>query len=262
MEVISSVQNPRIKQWAKLHTRKEREKTGLFLLEGLHLVEEACLAGAQLEAILLEEGLDIPEWLAIFQRARQLSLTYVTRPVLEKVAETKTPQGIIAVAKIRENKPDMLQNGGLWLALDKLQDPGNVGTLIRTADAAGFNGVILGEGSADLYNSKTLRATMGSLFHLPVWRESLPQFIERAKQQQPELRIIGTSLREAKPYTDVSYRGAAILVIGNEGSGVSDEVLALADQNVIIPIYGKAESLNAAIAGSVLMYEAVRQRRQ
>jgi TrmH family RNA methyltransferase len=260
MELIASVQNPRIKQWAKLHTRKERERTGRFLLEGPHLVEEACRANMAMEAVLLEGGREIPDWLTEYCAMHSVSLIQVTRPVLEKVADTKTPQGMVAIAEIPRRCPEALPEDGLFLLLDRVQDPGNVGTLIRTADAAGFNGVIIGEGSADIYNSKTLRSTMGSLFHLPVWQEEITEFIGRARGQQSHLRVIGTSLQESKPYTEVAYKGLVLLVIGNEGSGISDEVLALADENVIIPIYGQAESLNAAIAGSILMYEAVRQR--
>lgn len=255
MEVITSVQNPRIKQWAKLHTRKEREKTGLFLIEGPHLVEEACKSDVRLEAVLLEEGTDIPAWLP----AHAPSL-YVTRSVLEKLSETKTPQSIAAVVHMHSMLPTELPRNGFWLLLDRVQDPGNVGTLIRTADAAGLDGVILGEASADLYNGKTIRSTMGSLFHLPVWREKLPDFVARIREKEASARVIGTSLQESKLYTDVSYTGTVLLVIGNEGSGMSEEMLSLADQNVIIPLHGRAESLNAAIAGSVVIYEAVRQR--
>ncbi|WCN38463.1 TrmH family RNA methyltransferase [Aneurinibacillus uraniidurans] len=255
MEVITSVQNPRVKQWAKLHTRKEREKSGWFLIEGPHLVEEAYKSGAVFEAILLEEGIDWPTWLPA-----SAPVLYVTRPVLEKLSETKTPQTMAAVIRMQETIPSELPRDGFWLLLDRVQDPGNVGTLIRTADAAGLNGVILGDGSADLYNGKTVRSTMGSLFHLPVWRENLPDFVTRIREQEIA-RVIGTSLQESKRYTDVSYTGAVLLVIGNEGSGMSEEMLALADQNVIIPMYGQAESLNAAVAGSVVIYEAVRQRR-
>ncbi|CEH27637.1 hypothetical protein AM501_16610 [Aneurinibacillus migulanus] len=261
MERITSVQNPRIKQWAKLHVRKERESTGCFLLEGMHLVEEACRSDVPLEAILVEEDTVLPEWLNAYQQTHQnMELLWVTRPVLEKVSETKTPQGMLAIAEMRTTLPDALPDDCLLLVLDKLQDPGNVGTLIRTADAAGFDGVVIGEGSADLYNSKTIRSTMGSLFHLPIWRENVVDFIHRMKDEHPGLRVIGTSLKESKAYTDVMYAGSVALVIGNEGSGISDDVLALTDQNVIIPIHGRAESLNAAIAGSVLMYEAIRQR--
>ncbi|ERI09598.1 TrmH family RNA methyltransferase [Aneurinibacillus aneurinilyticus] len=261
MERITSVQNTRIKQWAKLHARKDREGTGRFLLEGMHLVEEACRSDIPLEAILVEEETRLPEWLNAYQQTYpNVELFWVTRPVLEKVAETKTPQGMLAIAKMRVTLPDVLADDCLLLVLDKLQDPGNVGTLIRTADAAGFDGVVIGEGSADLYNSKTIRSTMGSLFHLPVWRENVIDFIHRMKSEHPDLRVIGTNLKESKAYTDVMYTGPVALVIGNEGSGISEDVLELTDQNVIIPIHGRAESLNAAIAGSILMYEAIRQR--
>ncbi|WP_047150532.1 TrmH family RNA methyltransferase [Aneurinibacillus tyrosinisolvens] len=261
MDVISSAQNPRIKQWAKLHIRKEREKAGLFLLEGPHLIEEACRFEAPIQAILLQDHIEeIPAWLDTYSARSQTPLFQTTAQVMEKLSETKSPQGMIAVVEMNRQVPRNLPEDFLLLMVDRLQDPGNLGTLIRTADAAGFHGVVIGEGSVDLYNGKAIRSTMGSLFHLPVWNADLAQFIAQTRSSYPDVRVIGTSLEESKLYNDVSYAGPVMLVIGNEGSGITENILAFTDENVIIPIYGKAESLNAAVAGSVLMYEAVRQR--
>lgn len=257
MERISSVQNPKVKQWTKLHNRKEREKTGLFLVEGPHLVEEALGCG-RVETLILEEEKDVPSWLDSIPNPVQQIL--VSSSVMKKIGETETPQGIVAVVRM-EKEPLIPSEGFLYLLLDRVQDPGNLGTLIRTADAAGFDGVVIGKGSADPYNGKSLRSSMGSLFHLPVFQIDAIKYLQDLRRNFPEVKIIGTSLQESRPYDGVSYEGSTVVVIGNEGSGVSPEVLKLADQNVIIPIYGKAESLNAAIAGSIIMYEAARQRK-
>ncbi|WP_027417752.1 TrmH family RNA methyltransferase [Aneurinibacillus terranovensis] len=261
MELITSVQNPRVKQWMKLHKRKEREKERLYLIEGPHLVQEAYESQALIRAILLEEGHEIPPWISGTDGYLMPLLIIVTKPVMEKLSETKTPQGIMAVVEMAKPKCTFPPSF-MFLMVDRIQDPGNLGTLIRTADAAGFDGVAIGEGSVDLYNSKTIRSTMGSLFHLPVWQAQLPGFIEEMRAAYPGTRVIGTSLQESKMYTGVNYDGPVILVIGNEGSGISEDILAMTDENVIIPLYGRAESLNAAVAGSILMYEAVRQRRK
>lgn len=258
MEIISSVQNQKVKQWVKLHNRKEREKMGRFLVEGEHLVEEAMRSG-EVETLLLEEGRDLPLWFSPY--TNHVDQVILSAHVMSKIAETDTPQGIAAIVKMPEG--DFQPSGDfLLLLLDRVQDPGNLGTLIRSADAAGFHGVAVGKGSSDLFNGKAIRASMGSLFHLPVFPVDTVLFLHRLRQSHPDVKIIGTSLLESLPYNQISYEGPTVIVIGNEGSGVSQEVLALADQNVIIPIYGKAESLNAAIAGSILMYEAARQRQK
>ncbi|WCK53750.1 RNA methyltransferase [Aneurinibacillus sp. Ricciae_BoGa-3] len=261
MEIITSAQNPRVKQWSKLQKRKEREQAGLFLIEGPHLVEEACRSGADIESLLLEEGMQIPRWLAEYQSmAGRARMYWVSAHVLSKLSETQAPQGIMAVIRMPDDGELQLKDNPMLLLVDRLQDPGNLGTLIRTADAADFDGVVVGDGSVDLYNSKTVRSTMGSLFHIPVWRKNLAGFIAAVRKQQPCIRVIGTSLHESLPYTEIDYSGPIILVIGNEGSGMSEDLLQITDQNVIIPLYGRAESLNAGAAGSILMYEAVRQR--
>jgi len=257
METITSVQNPKVKEWAKLHSRKEREKTGRFLIEGFHLVEEA-LPGGKVERVILEEGRNLPEGLKA--RLGDIPIVLVSSSVMKKIADTETPQGIAAIVKM-EREPFLPRTPFLLLLLDRIQDPGNLGTLIRTADAAGFDGVALGEGCVDPYNSKAIRASMGSLFHLPVYKVQAFDYLQQLRRQDPRVKIIGTSLQESRPYNEISYQGSIVLIIGNEGSGVSPELLSITDQNVVIPIYGKAESLNAGIAGSILMYEAVRQRK-
>lgn len=256
MEYIASIQNPKVKEWAKLHSRKEREKKGRFLVEGVHLVEEALKSG-NVEYLLLEEGKEHPAGLIGIHE--NIHVINVSKAVMKKIADTETPQGIAAIVKMKK-EIFIPQEPFLVLLLDRIQDPGNLGTLIRTADAAGFHGVALGEGCVDPYNGKAIRASMGSLFHLPVYQVDGVHYLHELREKVPGVTIVGTSLKESKPYDQISYKGSTVVIIGNEGSGVSPELLSLTDHNVIIPIYGKAESLNAGIAGSILMYEAIRQR--
>lgn len=257
MEYIASVQNQKVKEWAKLHNRKEREKRGSFLVEGVHLVEEALKTG-KVESILLEEGKNSPKVEeAILD---DVHVVRVSTAVMKKIGDTETPQGIAAIVKMEKGQFTP-REPFLLLLLDRIQDPGNLGTLIRTADAAGFHGVALGEGCVDLYNGKAIRSSMGSLFHLPVYQVDAVSYLHELREKNPQVTIVGTSLKESKPYDQISYRDSTVMIIGNEGSGVSPELLSLTDYNVIIPIIGKAESLNAGIAGSILMYEAVRQRK-
>ncbi|WP_312730705.1 RNA methyltransferase [Enterococcus sp.] len=145
---------------------------------------------------------------------------------------------------------------GNWLILDNVQDPGNVGTMIRTADAAGFSGVFLGEGTADLYSTKVLRSMQGSNYHLQILEGAIPPFLQQLRSAG--VAIYGTELnKEAVPYTELPKQQTAAFILGNEGQGVHPELLALTDKNVYIPIYGQAESLNVAIAAGILMYFAV-----
>ena len=162
---------------------------------------------------------------------------------------------MIAVAEMPQEEDD--EFSGAWLLLDNVQDPGNVGTMIRTADAVGFSGVLLGQGSADLYNPKTLRSTQGSLYHLSVRSGDLSAIIPQF--QEKGYPVVGTALdKQAKDYLSVEKMSDFALVMGNEGQGMSPELLAMTDQNVYITIKGKAESLNVGIAAGVLMFHLLK----
>ncbi|MFP3124912.1 RNA methyltransferase [Ectobacillus funiculus] len=245
MNRIDSLQNPRIKQWKKLQTKKERDKTGTFIVEGFHLVEEALKANV-VQQIILSEQADLPaNW-----SVDNTDVFVVTEAISKAISETETPQGVFAVCeKIESNV--QLENGK-FLLLDGIQDPGNLGAIIRTADAAGITAVILGEGCVDVYNSKVLRSTQGSVFHLPIIKGSLGEWMD--KLQQLSIPIYGTALQHAVPYTEVKAPGRFALIVGNEGSGVRPELLEKCDQNLYIPIYGQAESLNVSVATGILAY--------
>lgn len=245
---IESVKNERVKAWKKLHTRKGREKAGLFLIEGFHLVEEAMKAGVDMEAILIKEGVSLS-----FSAEINGDMIVVNEAVLNVLSETKTPQGVMAVCRMKkgENMPRL--NEGIFLLVDRVQDPGNLGTMIRTADSAGATAIVLGEGTVDLYNDKVIRSSQGSLFHLPIYRgKNLLDVIDELKQNQ--IPVYGTALQGASRYEQIEKQQSFALLVGNEGEGVSEELLQATDQNIYIPIYGKAESLNVAVATGILLY--------
>ncbi|MDH4617678.1 RNA methyltransferase [Brevibacillus sp. AY1] len=267
-ERITSVQNPLVKRLHALLDRKGREGSGSFLIEGAHLVEEALHSGAEITTILYdsEREMDAACRRTLENSAHSMQVIAATGAVLAKLSETKSPQGIVAVVKKSRLKweewlDQQIQSCEdlLLLYLDEIQDPGNLGTILRTAEAAGVNGVVLGKGSVDLYNGKVVRATMGALFRLPVFTRSLPQTAEEWRSQGGRVLISSLSER-SRSYDQVDYCGKTAIVIGNEGRGVSPEMVALADLQVHIPIYGQAESLNAAVAAGLFMYEARRKR--
>lgn len=251
MKEILSTKNQMIKEFKKLHKKKYREANQQYIIEGFHLIEEAVKAEAQVEWILINQRGET-EWKEWLEQQPQDTLIYVTDDVLAALSELPTPQGMLAIIKMPSNEKN-LNFSGKWLLLDNVQDPGNVGTMIRTADAAGLSGVVLGEGSADIYNTKVLRAMQGSNYHLPIIRQQLSEIIPQFKQAQ--IPVFGTELnQDAVSYFEIKRISEYALIMGNEGQGVSKEILQQTDQNIYIPIKGDAESLNVAIAAGVLMF--------
>lgn len=260
MERIESINNAKVKEWIKLQTKKGREKANSFLIEGEHLVEEAIQCGAEVQALLVSEAFVIPPSVQHFIQVKPSLGFIVSEAIVKKLSETEAPQGIFAVIKIQPAALNsLLVENGIILLLDAIQDPGNLGTIIRTADAAGVDGIILGKGTVDLYNAKVIRSTMGSLFHVPIIHGDLLPIIEQ--MQQHSYTFLAASLDGAVPYDHHVYDGPIGIVIGNEANGVSPAVLEACQTKVKIPIYGQAESLNAGIATGILIYEAVRQRK-
>ncbi|THF82657.1 TrmH family RNA methyltransferase [Cohnella fermenti] len=262
---LTSVANPRVKGWAKLSERKQREKEGRFKLEGVHLVEEALAAGWPLECVVFEEDMGIPEELSGYADGSVSTLSApswipVSPDIIAKCVETESPQPVFAVAQRKSVDRQTLfaAGSGPIVVLDGVQDPGNVGTIIRSAAASGASAVVLGKGTADLYNSKTLRSTMGTLFCIPVLEADLAELLPEARRQGKTL--FGTSLQATKSCYEVDLGRDAWLLFGNEGSGLSAAAEALVDQPIIIPMTGKAESLNVAMAATVLLFESQRQR--
>lgn len=243
MTIITSKANSVVKNAKKLHQKKYRKSA--YLIEGWHLFEEAVQAGVTIEKIFALES--YRDQLAAFPQT-----VWVSEEILRDLADTQTPQGIVAVIQKEEvDLPDLHQ--GKYLFLEDVQDPGNVGTMIRTADAAGFTGVIVSDKSADIYSLKTLRSMQGSHFHLPIYRLPVATFVEEAKKSN--LPLLATTLsRESKDYRELSSLENFVLVMGNEGQGISSVMAESADQLVHISMKGRAESLNVAVAAGILMF--------
>ena len=252
MKRIESTQNPLVKQWKKLvTTRKERDKSEEFLLEGFHLVEEALKNPECLISLLIRDGVEIPEGWSV----TDVHTIEVNQAVATEISETEHSQGIFAHCRQPHTDEVDYSTWKKILLVDTVQDPGNLGTMIRTADAAGIDAVILGKGSADAYNPKTVRSAQGSHFNIPIIRGNLNEWIDRLKNTG--IPVIGTGLKNANTHQGNSPLDRFALLMGNEGSGVSPELLEMADQVVKIPMYGKAESLNVAVATGILLYSYV-----
>jgi len=265
LEHINSLQNQYVKQAASLREKKYREETGLFAVEGIRLVEEAAQSDYCIDLCLCTEKVAQSERgqaiLAVLGQ-KKIRLLEVSESVYAKISDTEQPQGIMALVQKQRfclREVAARQETPFWVVLDHLQDPGNVGAAIRSADAAGCTAVILSPGCADPFAGKTVRASMGSLFHLPILEQvALPDFFRLCKETG--VTLLASSLASSDVYFEVDFTPAVAVIFGNEGNGVSQESLAAADQNVYIPLLGKAESLNVSAAVSVILYEAVRQR--
>ncbi|MEI5988718.1 hypothetical protein A5881_000205 [Enterococcus termitis] len=251
MKEILSTKNATIKEFKKLHKKKYREEKQQYIIEGFHLIEEAAKAGTDIDWILFNQR-GKAEWSDWLGQQPGECLIYVSDEVLVSLSELPTPQGMLAIVKMPDDEKKISFSGG-WLLLDNVQDPGNVGTMIRTADAAGLSGVILGEGSSDIYSTKVLRAMQGSNYHLPVVRKPLEEVIDGFKEAK--VPVYGTELNpDAISYREITNSQNYALIMGNEGQGVAPEFLEKTDKNLYIPIKGAAESLNVAIAAGILMY--------
>lgn len=265
VECITSSQNKMVKLAASLLQKKYRDETGLFLLEGIRLIEEAVQAGWSLECCLVTtEARSKERVLQILGQlsAQNIKLLQVPDEIFNKLTETQQPQGLVAIARKRDyTLADVFasKEQPLIVILESVQDPGNVGALIRTADAAGCSGVILTKGCADVYSGKTVRATMGSLFHLPIVSGVEENELITALKSN-KIALFATSLATRNLYHDVNMSRPSAIVFGNEGSGVREEILQAADELMYIPIYGKAESLNVSASAAVILFEAMRQR--
>lgn len=269
--MITSENNAKIKELIKLQKNaRHRRKEELFVAEGIKLVQEAAQYG-KLRQVLIRESLwherwkDAPE----SEIAKELSVDgnrvgvdIAPDSVFDMVADTVTPQGILGMVDMPAYslKEILALSSGLYLMLDDLRDPGNLGTVIRTAEAAGAAGVIMSRGCVDLFNPKVVRATMGAIFRVPFYyADDLIEVIERLKAKQ--IPVYGTMMQGSEVYDALDYTNGAAIVIGNEANGISEKVTAHLTKGVRIPMDGSLESLNAAVAAAILMYETARQKR-
>lgn len=263
VKTITSLTNPLVKSLRALHLKKHRDETGLFLAEGLQLVRYAIEANWKIDNLVCAAG-GLGDG-AIADAAAQTkssggTVLQVPAAVLAKIARRDNPQAVLGV--FRQRFGNLARVGephggsGLWVALERIRDPGNLGTIIRTADAAGAQGVILIGESCDPFSGETVRATMGSIFHVPVMRVGESDFIDHAGTTPA--RLVGTHLTGAIDYRKADYRPPCVLVMGNEQKGLSDALAGACDQLVRIPMAGRAESLNLAVATGLMIYEARR----
>lgn len=238
--IYTSTENNKIKEIKKLNSSKYRKETGLFLVEGLHLVEEAFKLGYVKELILEENEsykLDVPTY-------------YVTTSVLKFISELENPQSIIAIC---HQKEDMANLGDKILMLDGIQDPGNLGTIIRSAVAFNIDGIILSEDTVDHYNSKVIRASQGMLFSINIVVAKLEEIIPKLKESGH--KILGTKVTGGNSLKSIDKMSKFVIIVGNEGSGIRTDVLNLSDDYIYIDMKHDCESLNVGVAASIILYE-------
>ncbi|MBB6218252.1 TrmH family RNA methyltransferase [Anaerosolibacter carboniphilus] len=261
---ISSPENSIVKHARQLTKRKMREQWQEYIIEGVRIIKDALENEKSLKKILfcdeLYETAGGEELLEELMQ-REILLYKIPVQLFKELSDTQNPQGIMALVSMDTYSiEDILsRDRGFYIILDRIQDPGNMGTIIRTADAAGADAIFITKGSVDLYNSKTIRSTMGSIFHLPILSTgNTSEIIALLKSQG--VKIITTSLEGEKYYFEVDYREMCAIIVGNEANGVQQEDIMSSDILIKIPMLGKAESLNASVAASIVMYEVVRQR--
>lgn len=258
---ITSKDNETIKHIKKLKEKKYREEYHEFIVEGIKMIEEAINEGAKIKSIIICEDCKtqgaIPN--DLMYEIAKLNCIYVAEKIFNTITDVINPQGIMAVIEkpnARDNTIDFSAN--VSLLLDNIQDPGNMGTILRTADSINLKQILVSKGTADQYNPKVVRSTMGAIFRVKIIEcEDLVKTLKELKKHKIE--IYATDLKTDKSIYDVDYKKKAV-VIGNEANGVSTEILNLADTKIKIPMLGKTESLNVAVATGVILYETVRQK--
>lgn len=258
--LIESKNNTRIKAFRKLKEKKHRVKEGQFLVEGFRLLEEAFKAGKTVHTVLYTEDKedDFNRYIRPYLKKEEVYLA--SHEVIMELSSTVHPQGVVGIVSIDDRSGEEIavsyEDTSLLLYLDGLQDPGNLGTIIRSAHASGAKGIILGRNTVDPFSEKVIRSSMGSIFHMPIYQngeEVLLRFIDAG------YKLAVTSLLAKKNLYHEDLTGNLIVAIGNEGSGITEEIEKQADMLLKIPMPGGAESLNAAVAASIVLFERVRQ---
>ena len=270
--MLTSVRNPLVKQFRKLHQSKERQRHGLFLLEGTHLLEEAHASKVEFVAVCYTAAWQKSHTNLCQDVAAQAQrVELVTDAVLSAIATTVHPNGVVAIAHYPANSslaPSLQAHADasfLGVAVETLQDPGNLGTIIRTAAAVGIDGLWTSQNSVDLTHPKVLRASAGQWFRLPMEANADVSTVISQLQSGCEdgpLQVIATCPDTTMSYWDVDYTKPSLILIGNEGAGLSQQLLAIATHHIQIPLSPDVESLNAAIATALILYEAKRQRNE
>ena len=260
MNVISSKENEYVKHIRKLKEKKYRDQNNEDIIEGWKMVEEAIQEKASIKNIIIcddcEKTGSIPK--DLMYEIAKYNCIYVTKKIFELLTEVVNPQGIIAIVGKENKESNIDKDQEIILALDDIQDPGNLGTILRTADSVGLKQILVSKGTADAYNPKVVRSTMGAIFRIKIIEcENLENKLKEL--QKSNYKILVTSLQTKQSIYDVKYN-KTVVVIGNEAKGVSENIQKIADKKVKIPMLGKTESLNASVATGIILYEYVRQK--
>ena len=251
---IESKNNNLFKEVKKLKEKKHRIKSNKYLIEGLRFVEEAIKSKVSIDSIIFTESFKEKNPELFLKINENIKLIQMNEALLKQLCSTENPQGIVGVINMQNKE---LKSGELVVLVDKVQDPGNMGTIIRTAHAAGAAGIVMTKGTVDIYNDKTLRSTMGSIFYIPIVEDDSLDFVKSLKKEG--YKLVVSSLQGKNNFFEENLQGKVMIAVGNEGNGVSDEVYDIADIKVKIPMPGEAESLNVAVATSIMIYEKIRQ---
>lgn len=251
---IESKNNNLFKEIKKLKEKKHRIKSNKYLIEGLRFVEEAIKSKVSIDSIIFTESFKEKNPDLFLKINENIKLIQMNEALLKQLCSTENPQGIVGVINMQNKE---LKSGELVVLVDKVQDPGNMGTIIRTAHAAGAAGIVMTKGTVDIYNDKTLRSTMGSIFYIPIVEDDSLDFVKSLKKEG--YKLVVSSLQGKNNFFEENLQEKVMIAVGNEGNGVSDEVYDIADIKVKIPMPGEAESLNVAVATSIMIYEKIRQ---
>lgn len=260
--MITSTSNSRVKKLRELMIKAQaRRKEGVFIAEGFRMVSET--PEERLAELYLSESFSEKNEDFIRDHSERIKPVVLSDEVFKYISDTKTPQGVLAIVKRADSDPESIlhRESPFILFLENIQDPGNLGTIVRTAEAAGASGIIMSDDTVDIYNMKVVRATMGCLYRMPFAYADKDGFMDLLHMAKRNGIVLYAAYLDASiKYTDVAYSSSCGILIGNEGNGLSREAAFTADERIMIPMCGKAESLNAAMASGIIMYEVRRQR--
>ena len=262
MQQITSKENKIIKHIIKLKEKKYRKEYNEYIIEGAKIVQEAIQEKAKIKQIIISENAINTDLIQNHLKEELQKIDYIQVPskIFKLISEVEKPQGILAIIEKEKQEENIDVNQDIILALDDLQDPGNLGTIIRTADSVGLKQILISKGTTEAYNPKVIRSTMGAIFRVQIIEcENLKETLKRL--QKNNFKIMVTDLNTDKSIYDIKLQ-KKVIIIGNEANGVSEEIKNIADTRAIIPMFGKTKSLNASIATGVILYEYVRQKLQ
>ena len=261
MQSISSKENELIKHIKKLKDKKERDISNEYLIEGIKLIQEAIQENVNIKQIIICDDCDKTESMPkdLMYEIAKYDCIYVTKKIFKYISEVQEPQGILAVIEKNNSDVEIDYTQDIIVALDDVQDPGNLGTILRTVDSIGLTQILVSKGTADSYNPKVVRSTMGAIFRIKIIEsEDLEKTLREIKKHK--FKVVVTSLQTENSIYEINYN-KKVIVIGNEAKGVEKNIQELADEKIKIPMLGKTESLNASVATGIVLYEYVRQKR-